>query len=131
MIELYTSKIAQKLKCLNEEIIYTSGASESNNLAIKGICERYKSVGKHIIISSIEHNSIVSSCTDMQELGFEITVIPIQKDGIIDVEELKKSIRNDTILVSVSSVDSELGIKQPIEQIGKLLLSYRCFTSNW
>lgn len=124
LIELYTSKIAQKLKCLNEEIIYTSGASESNNLAIKGICERYKSVGKHIIISSIEHNSIVSSCTDMQELGFEITVIPIQKDGIIDVEELKKSIRNDTILVSVSSVDSELGIKQPIEQIGKLLQNY-------
>lgn len=124
LIDLYTLKIAEKLQCLKEEIIYTSGASESNNLAIKGICERYKSIGKHVIISSIEHNSIVSSCTDMQDLGFEITVIPVKKDGIIDIEELKKSIRNDTILVSICSVDSELGVRQPIEQIGKILQNY-------
>lgn len=124
LIDKSTLKIAQNLNVLPDEIIYTSGASESNNLVIKGICERYKSKGKHILISSLEHNSIVAAATIMQELGFEVELIPINKDGLIDINKLKEMIREDTILVSVCSVDSEIGLKQPIEEIGELLKQY-------
>ena len=128
LIDNCTLNIANNLRILPEEIIYTSGASESNNLAIKGICERYKTHGKHILISSLEHNSIVASATIMQERGFEIELIPINKDGFIDIDSFKKMIREDTILVSICSVDSEIGIRQPIEEIGKILKEYpNCF----
>lgn len=119
-----TENIARNLHVLKDEIIYTSGATEANNLAIKGVCESYKAYGKHIIISTLEHNSITSSSVTMQEKGFEVEVLPVQKDGKVDVEALKQMIRKDTILVSVCAVDSELGIKQPIEEIGKLLKNY-------
>lgn len=121
LIEESTNIIAKTLNILPEEIIYTSGATESNNLAIKGICERYKNYGKHILVSCLEHTSIIASATVMQELGFEVELIPVDKNGLINIETLKQMIRNDTILVSVCSVDSELGLVQPIEEIGKLL----------
>lgn len=128
LIDKCTLNMANNLHVLPEEIIYTSGASESNNLVIKGICERYKTHGKHILISSLEHNSIVSSATIMQEQGFEVELIPINKDGFVDIDSLKKMIREDTILVSVCSVDSEIGLRQPIEKIGELLKDYpSCF----
>ena len=128
IIDECTSFIAANLNVLPEEIIYTSGASESNNLAIKGICERYKNRGKHILISSLEHNSIVASVTAMQELGFEVELIPVTKEGFIDIPQLKKMLREDTILVSVCSCDSEIGLKQPIEEIGEILKNYpNCF----
>ena len=121
VIDRSTLKIANNLGVLKEEIIYTSGASESNNLAIKGICERYKNNGKHILISSLEHNSIVASASVMQERGFEVELIPVNSKGYIDINVLKQMVRDDTILVSVCSVDSEIGLKQPIEQIAKFL----------
>jgi cysteine desulfurase len=124
IIDECTNNIAKNLKVLPEEIIYTSGASESNNLAIKGVCERYKNRGKHILISSLEHNSIIASAAVMQEQGFEVELIPIDKDGFINIDILKQMIREDTILVSIVSVDSELGIKQQIEEIGKILKDY-------
>lgn len=119
-----TSKIASLLHVDSDEIIYTSGATESNNLAIRGTALRYKNLGKHILVSSLEHNSIISSCTALQENGFEIELIPVTKEGTIDISCLKQMIRPDTILVSVCSVDSELGLVQPIEQIGELLKQY-------
>ena len=119
-----TKKIASYLNIEPEEIIYTSGASESNNLAIKGIAERYKSFGKHILISSLEHNSIVSSATRLQEQGFEVELLPVTKEGLIDLDILKNKIREDTILVSICTVDSEIGLKQPIEKIGEILKQY-------
>ena len=121
VIDASTLNIANNLGFLKEEIIYTSGASESNNLAIKGICERYKNNGKHILISSLEHNSIVASASVMQERGFEVELIPVNSKGYIDINVLKQMVRDDTILVSVCSVDSEIGLKQPIEQIAKFL----------
>ena len=123
-IDRATKNIARNLGIKENEIIYTSGASESNNLVIQGICNRYKSRGKHIIISKLEHNSIVSPAQVMQSLGFEVDLVSVNKDGIVDIEELKSLIREDTILVSITSVDSELGIRQPIEEIGKLLKEY-------
>lgn len=124
VIDDATSHIAKILKVLPEEIIYTSGASESNNLAIKGICERYKSRGKHIITSPLEHNSITAPLSVMQNNGFEVDVVPVTKDGLVNIEELKKMIREDTILVSIIAVDSEIGLKQPIEEIGEILKEY-------
>ncbi len=124
LIDEYTKDIALKLGVLPEELIYTSGATESNNLAIKGVCERYKSFGKHILISALEHNSIVASAVKMQSLGFEVEVIPVRNDGLIDIESLKKMIRKDTILVSVCSVDSEIGLVQPISKIKEVLKDY-------
>lgn len=124
IIQEATKKIASSLKIDPDEIIYTSGASESNNLAIKGIAERYKNFGRHILISSLEHNSIVSSATRLQEQGFEVELLPINQEGLIDLNILKNKIREDTILVSVCTVDSEIGLKQPIEEIGKILKNY-------
>lgn len=124
LIDDSTNNIASILGVLPCEIIYTSGASESNNLVIKGICERYKNRGKHILISALEHNSIVSASTYFQERGFEVELIPVNKDGLIDITALKSLLRDDTILVSVCYVDSEIGLKQPIEDIGEILKEY-------
>lgn len=123
LIDNATLKIANIFNCNPDEIIYTSGATESNNLAIRGVAERYKNKGKHILVSSLEHNSIIASCTYLQENGYEIELIPINKDGLIDIESLKNMIRDDTILVSVCSVDSEIGLVQPINKIGEYLKS--------
>ena len=124
LIKECTNNIANTLNVLPEEIIYTSGATESNNLVIKGICERYKNRGMHILISALEHNSIVSAVTSMSEKGFEVEVIPVTKEGIIDIEALKDMLRKDTILVSICTVDSEIGLKQPLNEISKVLKEY-------
>lgn len=121
MIDDATNNIANNLNIESNEIIYTSGASESNNLAVKGICERYKSNGKHIIVSTLEHNSIIAPAAAMQEIGFDVDVLPVLANGLVNIDELKKMIREDTILVSICSVDSEIGIRQPIEEIGKIV----------
>ena len=123
-IDNASKNIAKYLGLPDDEIIFTSGASESNNLVIQGICNRYKTRGKHIIISKLEHSSIVAPASYMQSLGFDVDLVSVNKDGIIDIEELKSLIRDDTILVSITSVDSELGIRQPIEEIGKMLKEY-------
>ena len=123
-IDKATKNIAKNLGVSEDEVIYTSGASESNNLVIQGLPERYKSRGKHIIISKLEHSSIVAPASHMQELGYEVDMVGVTKEGIIDIEELKSLIREDTILVSITSVDSELGIRQPIEEIGRILKEY-------
>ena len=132
VIENATDIIAKRFNVLPEEIIYTSGSTESNNMVIKGICKRYKNRGKHIILSSLEHNSIMASATSLQEEGFEIDLVPINSKGIVEVDELKKLIRDDTILVSIVAVDSELGIVQPIEEIAKFLKDYSnvCFHTD-
>ena len=119
-----TLEISNLFHVSEEEIIYTSGASEANNLAIKGVAERYKNRGKHILISALEHNSIVASATYLMENGYEVEIIPVTHDGYIDITSLKQMLRSDTILVSITSVDSELGIKQPIEEISLLLKDY-------
>ena len=124
IVDESTKLIANLLGVMEEEVIYTSGASESNNLVIKGICQRYKNRGKHILISSLEHTSITKSAAVMQSLGFEVEIIPVTKDGVVDLDSLKSMLRDDTILVSVCSVDSELGLVQPIEKIGKILNDY-------
>ena len=123
-------KMLQKETNLNEdtEIIYTSGSSESNNLAIKGVAQSYKENGKHIISTFLEHSSVSSPLTNLKEQGYEIDIVNITSDGKIDLEHLKSLIRTDTILVSVCYVDSEVGTVQPIPEIAKIVKEYpNCF----
>lgn len=106
------------------ELIYTSGSSESNNLAIKGISRTYRENGKHIITTFLEHSSVSSPLTSLKEQGYEIDLLEVSSDGKIDINHLKELLRKDTILVSICSVDSELGSIQPIKQITKILKDY-------
>lgn len=110
------------------ELIYTSGSSEANNLAIKGVAQSYKENGKHIISTFLEHSSVSSPLTYLKEQGYEIDIVNITKDGKVDLEHLKSLIRTDTILVSVCYVDSEVGMVQPIHEIAEMLKDYpNCF----
>lgn len=122
-----TDQIANLLGVKKEEIIYTSGSSESNNLAIKGIALKYQNRGKHIITTNLEHSSIYGPISYLQHLGFEIDFVKTDRYGLVDMDDLKSLIRDDTILVSICSVSSETGICQDIEKIGELLKNYNCF----
>lgn len=123
-----TERIAELLGVKSKEIIYTSGSSESNNTAIKGICLKYKNRGRHIITTNLEHSSVISPLNYLVDLGFEVSFVNILENGLIDLEHLKTLLRDDTILVSISYVDSELGIKQPINEIGEILKDYpKCY----
>ena len=128
-LEDYSTKIIHKiLKLHDKEIIYTSGSSESNNLAIKGVCNKYNNRGKHIITTYLEHSSIIEPLKYLSKQGYEVDYVKINDDGLIDIDNLKQLLRDDTLLVSISAVDSELGIKQPIEEIGELLKEYpKCY----
>lgn len=119
-----TRSIAALLGVGSEEIIYTSGASESNNLALKGIAHASRHTGKHIISTALEHSSIGGSLSALQQQGYEVDLVDIDRNGCIDLEHLQELIRKDTILVSISAVDSELGTVQPVKQISELLKSY-------
>ena len=123
-----TSEIAKMLKVKTSEIIYTSGASESNNLAIKGVCLKYQNRGKHIITTFLEHSSVIAPMNYLTKMGFEVDFVKITDDGVVDLDHLKSLLRNDTILVSISMVDSEIGLKQPIQEIAKILEEYpKCY----
>ncbi len=112
--------IAKYLGCEPNEIIFTASGSESDNLAIRGIARAYKNRGKHIITSPIEHPAIKNTLKDLQDEGYEVTTLHVNKDGVIDVEELKKAIKDDTILITIMHANNETGAFQPIKEIGKI-----------
>ena len=123
-----TSKIGELLGLKNMDIIYTSGASESNNHVIKGVASRYQNRGKHIITTYLEHSSVLETLKYLSSQGFIVDYVKIKNDGLVDLEHLKNLLTNDTILVSICAVDSELGIKQPIEEIANIIKEYpKCF----
>lgn len=118
-------QIADLLNVFEDEIILTSGASEANNLALKGIAFKYKNRGKHIISTKLEHSSVLNTLNYLETLGYKIDYLEILPNGKIDINDLKKKIRDDTILVSISQVNSEIGIIQDIDLIGKTLKEYK------
>lgn len=125
----YIQKTTERIRELlhlsdTDEIIYTSGATESNNLAIKGIAEANRHTGRHIISTSLEHSSVSASLTALQMQGYEIDLCPMDRHGKIDLEELEDMIRDDTCLVSISAVDSELGIVQPVKEVEDIVRQY-------
>ena len=123
-----TDRIRELLDLGDEDIIYTSGASESNNQVIKGVCSKYKNRGNHIITTYLEHSSILSTVSYMAKQGFNVDYVKIDDDGKVNLDHLKSLLTNNTILVSICAVDSELGIKQPIEEISAILKEYpKCF----
>lgn len=123
-----TTRIEKLLNLKNMDIIYTSGASESNNHVLKGICSKYKNRGNHIITTYLEHSSILSTVNYLATKGFTVDYVKINDDGQVDLNHLKELLTNNTILVSIAAVDSELGIRQPIEEISNILKEYpKCF----
>ena len=117
-----TKQIANCLGVSFNEIVYTSGASESNSTAIKGVAYKYKNRGKHIITTAIEHSSVYESCKELEKVfGFEVTYLKVDKRGCISLQELQDSIRDDTILVSIMYVNNEIGVINPIEDIKRIV----------
>ncbi|NEQ35461.1 MAG: IscS subfamily cysteine desulfurase [Okeania sp. SIO3I5] len=112
--------LATGINATPEEIIFTSGATEANNLAIKGVAEAYFNKGKHIITIATEHNAVLDPCAYLQNLGFEVTYLPVNTDGIIELTSLETVLREDTILVSVMAANNEIGVLQPLAQIGEM-----------
>jgi len=112
--------IADILKAKPSEIIFTASGSEADNLAIRGIAKAYKHRGKHIITSTIEHPAVKNTFIDLMEDGFEVTMVPVDENGVMILDEFKKALREDTILVSVMHANNEVGSFQPVEEIGKI-----------
>lgn len=112
--------IAELINCHPSEIYFTSGGTESDNWALKGIAGAYKEKGKHIIISAIEHAAMIASCKELEKQGYSVTLCPVHKDGIIDLEFLKNAIREDTVLISCMLANNEVGTIEPIKEIVKI-----------
>ena len=123
-----TEQIANLFQILPSEVIYTSGATESNNMALIGICEAYKNRGNHIIVSKLEHPSIYAICDYLETLGFKISYVNNDSEGLIDFEDLRNKIRKETILVSICAVNSETGIRQPLKTIRQIIKKENALT---
>lgn len=117
-------QIADLLQVASNEVFFTSGGTEGNNWVIKGTAMEKHSIGRHIITSSVEHSSVSKSLKQLEKFGFEITFLPVDKEGMISTEELEAAIRKDTILVSIMAVNNEVGTIQPIVEVGDLLIDY-------
>jgi cysteine desulfurase len=119
-VEEAREQIAALIGGVGKEIVFTSGATESNNLAIKGIAEFYKDKGDHIITCRTEHKAVLDTCKRLEKHGFRVTYLPVQKDGRIDLDDLKRAMDDKTILVTIMYANNEIGVLQPVEEIGKL-----------
>lgn len=128
LIDASTKQIASILGVKENEIIYTSGASEANNTVIKGVCSRYKNRGNHIITTELEHSSVFGPISYLQNNGFEVDFVKLDDNGVVDLAELEKLITDKTILVSISSVNSEVGVRQPIDKIASIVKKFpKCY----
>lgn len=126
-VENARTHVANLIGADPKEIIFTSGATESNNMSIKGVARFYKNKKKHIITTQTEHKCVLNACRSLQDDGFEVTYLPVQSNGLIDLKELEAAIRPDTAIVSVMAVNNEIGVIQPIAEIGKLCRSRKVF----
>ena len=124
LLDKSREQILNVLKLTHHEVIFTSGATEANNLAIKGYCFANRNRGNHIITSATEHPSVLNTVLEMQDFGFEVTVLPVNKEGQIEVKTLKAAIRDDTILVSLMMVNNEVGAINPIKEVGEYLKKF-------
>jgi len=119
-VEQARAQIAKLIGATAKEIIFTSGATESDNLAIKGVAEMYREKGNHIITAVTEHKAVLDTCKRLEKYGYRVTYMPVQKDGLIDLDELKRLMDDKTILVTIMAANNEIGVLQPIAEIGKL-----------
>src|SRR6266542_2836287 len=119
-VETARERIAKLIGATTKEIIFTSGATESDNLAIKGVAEMYREKGNHIITAVTEHKAVLDTCKRLEKYGYRVTYLPVQKDGLVDLDDLKRAIDDKTILVTIMAANNEIGVLQPIAEIGKL-----------
>ena len=126
-VEIARGQVATLIGAQSKEIIFTSGATESNNLAIKGLARFYKDQKNHIITVATEHKCVLDACRHLEQEGFEVTYLPVKPDGLIDLEDLKNAITDKTLLVSVMAVNNEIGVIQPLEEIGKICRANKIF----
>jgi cysteine desulfurase len=119
-VEKARKQVADLIGATAKEIVFTSGATESNNLALKGVAEMYAERGNHIITCAIEHKAVLDTCKRLEKQGFRVTYLPVQKDGLVDLQQLREAITDKTILVSIMYANNEIGVVQPIAEIGKI-----------
>src|SRR5438309_3591651 len=119
-VELARERIAKLVGATTKEIIFTSGATESDNLGVKGVAEMYREKGNHIITAVTEHKAVLDTCKRLEKYGYRVTYLPVQKDGLIDLDDLKRAFDDKTILVTIMAANNEIGVLHPIEEIGKL-----------
>ncbi|KAL9261596.1 Cysteine desulfurase, mitochondrial-like protein [Drosera capensis] len=119
-VEAARAQVAALVNASPREIIFTSGATESNNISVKGVMHFYKDTKRHVITVQTEHKCVLDSCRHLQQEGFDVTYLPVEPDGLVDLEKLKAAIRPDTGLISVMAVNNEIGVIQPLEEIGKI-----------
>ena len=131
-VETARHTIAQAINAKDQEIIFTSGGSESNNTVIFGVAEMQKAVGRHLITTKIEHESVLKSMQRLEELGYEVTYLDVDRDGHISLDQLREAIRPDTILVSVMAVNNEVGSINPLKDIGQIVKDSQAWaTLTW
>lgn len=126
-METAREQVADLIGADPKEIVFTSGATESNNISVKGVGRFYKSKKKHVITTQTEHKCVLDSCRQLEAEGIEVTYLPVLPSGLVDLELLEKSIRPDTSLVSIMTVNNEIGVLQPVQEIGKLCRSKKVF----
>ncbi|KAF4093726.1 hypothetical protein AMELA_G00005230 [Ameiurus melas] len=126
-VERARKQVADLIGADPREIIFTSGATESNNMSIKGVARFYKAKKKHIITTQTEHKCVLDSCRVLEAEGFKVTYLPVKNNGLIDLQQLEETIRSDTSLVSVMTVNNEIGVKQPVKEIGQICRSKNVF----
>ena len=126
-VEIARKQVAKLIGAQSKEIIFTSGATESNNLAIKGVANFYKDQRNHIITVATEHKCVLDACRHLEQDGFDVTYLPVKSDGLIDLEDLKKAITDKTLLLSVMAINNEIGVIQPLEEIGKICREHKIF----
>jgi len=119
-VDTARKQIADLIGCTPREIIFTSGATESDNLAIKGVAEMYAEKGNHIITAATEHKAVLDTCKKLEKHGYRVTYLPVQGDGLIDLDMLRESITDKTILVTIMYANNEIGVIQPVAEIGKI-----------
>jgi cysteine desulfurase len=124
-VENARAQIARLIRATPREIVFTSGATESDNLAIKGVAESYRAKGNHIITQATEHKAVLDSCKRLEKYGYEVTVLPVAPDGLIDLDELRRAITPKTILISIMYANNEIGVIQPIAEIGKIAKEHK------
>eukprot|EP00009_Paramoeba_aestuarina_P002880 CAMPEP_0201522650 /NCGR_PEP_ID=MMETSP0161_2-20130828/18467_1 /ASSEMBLY_ACC=CAM_ASM_000251 /TAXON_ID=180227 /ORGANISM="Neoparamoeba aestuarina, Strain SoJaBio B1-5/56/2" /LENGTH=396 /DNA_ID=CAMNT_0047921561 /DNA_START=173 /DNA_END=1363 /DNA_ORIENTATION=+ len=127
IVENARGSLASLIGASSKEIIFTSGATESNNAAIKGVAHFYKEKKRHIITTQIEHKCVLDSCRHLQSEGFDVTYLPVGSNGLIDLAQLEESIRPDTAMVSVIAVNNEIGVLQPLKEIGQICRKNKVF----
>jgi len=119
-VETGREQVAKLIGASAKEIVFTSGATESDNLAIKGVAEMYREKGNHIITAATEHKAVLDTCKRLEKYGYRVTYLPVGRDGLIDLDDLKRAMDDKTILVTIMYANNEIGVLQPVEEIGKL-----------